>query len=75
VVLQHTGFRDWLPADDGGGVFAFSSLDEAAQCLEQARADYPAHCRAARETAERVFSYRVVLPRLLSAVADERVRP
>ena len=75
VVLQHTGFRDWLPADDGGGVFAFSSLDEAAQCLEQARADYPAHCRAARETAERVFSYRVVLPRLLSAVAGERVRP
>jgi hypothetical protein len=67
VVLQDTGFRDWLPAE--GGVFAFSSLEEAAQCLEQAHSDYAAHCRAARETAERVFSYRVVLPRLLNAVA------
>ncbi|HXG11664.1 MAG TPA: hypothetical protein VNK04_18055 [Gemmataceae bacterium] len=63
VILQDTGFRDWLPV--GRGVLAFSSMEEAVASIAKVNADYPAHCRAARELAERVFDYRTVLPRLL----------
>ncbi|MBD1847734.1 hypothetical protein H6F89_30955 [Cyanobacteria bacterium FACHB-63] len=63
VILQDTGFSDWLPT--GRGVFAFSSLKEAVEQIEQVSAAYPEHCCAAREVAEQIFSYKVVLPRLL----------
>jgi hypothetical protein len=66
VILQDTGFSDWLPT--GSGVLAFSSLQEAADCIESVNADYPAHCLAAREFAEQTFTYKVVLPRLLETV-------
>jgi hypothetical protein len=65
VILQDTGVSDWLPT--GHGVLAFSSPDEAVDCLERVTADYPTHCRAAREIAASVFDYRVALPRLLEA--------
>jgi hypothetical protein len=63
VVLQDTGFSDWLPT--GRGVLAFSTIDEAADCLARVNADYAMHRKAAREIAEQFFDYRVVLPRLL----------
>jgi hypothetical protein len=63
VVLQDTGFSDWLPT--GCGLMAFSSVAEAANCIERVNADYLAHRKAAREIADRAFDYRVVLPRLL----------
>ena len=44
VVLQDTGFSDWLPT--GRGVLAFSSLEEAATCIEEVGRAYAAHCRA-----------------------------
>ncbi len=63
VILQDTGFSDWLPA--GQGVLAFTSVGEAADCIQKVNSDYAGHRRTAREIAERVFDYRVVLPRLL----------
>jgi hypothetical protein len=63
VILQDTGFSDWLPS--GCGVLAFSSLEEAVDCIERVNSAYLEHCRAAREIAEQIFSYKVVLPRLL----------
>lgn len=63
VILQDTGFRDWLPT--GRGVLAFSTTEEAADCIERVNSEYSAHCRAAREIAASVFDHRVVLPRLL----------
>jgi hypothetical protein len=65
VVVQDTGFGDWLPI--GRGVLAFSSVDEAADRLEQVNADYDAHRRAAHEIAVQVFAHDVVLPRLVEA--------
>jgi hypothetical protein len=65
VVVQDTGFGDWLPNDRG--VLAFSSADEAADQLELANAEYDAHRRAAHEVAVRVFAHDVVLPRLVDA--------
>ena len=63
VVLQDTGFSDWLSV--GEGVLAFSSVQEAATYIEKVNRDYGAHCNAARKIAEETFSYKVVLPRLL----------
>lgn len=63
VILQNTGFSDWLPS--GNGVLAFSSLEEAVSCIEKVNADYLTHRSAAREIAEKVFNYKVVLPRLV----------
>jgi hypothetical protein len=63
VIVQDTGFTDWLPADRG--VLAFTSVEEAADCIARVNAAYTAHRQAAREIAEQVFSHRVVLPRLV----------
>jgi hypothetical protein len=63
VVLQETGFSDWLPT--GEGLLAFRTPDEAIHCLESVARDYPLHRRAAREIAAARFSHDVVLPRLL----------
>ncbi len=63
VILQDTGFSDWLPT--GCGVLAFSTLAEAVDCIESLNADYSAHCRAAQQIAEDFFSYKVVLSRFL----------
>jgi hypothetical protein len=63
AILQDTGFSDWLPT--GHGVLAFSSLESAVDCIERMDANYSAHCLAARALAEQIFSYKVVLPRLL----------
>jgi hypothetical protein len=64
VVLQDTGFRDWLV--ESPGVLAFTSPDDAAACIEQLNWNYPTRQQAAREIAERVFDYRVALPELLT---------
>jgi hypothetical protein len=70
VVLQDTGFSDWLPT--GRGVLAFSTVDEAADCIARLNADYAGHRRAAREIAGQVFDYRVVLPKLLDTALNGR---
>ncbi|BAY48727.1 hypothetical protein SAMD00079811_63530 [Scytonema sp. HK-05] len=70
VILQDTGFSDWLPT--GHGVLAFSCLESAVDCIERVNADYPAQSLAAREIAEQTFSYKVVLPRLLETAIHAR---
>ena len=66
VIVQDTGFSDWLPA--GEGVLAFSSMEEAAGCIARVNAGYAGHRQAASELAAEVFNHDVVLPRLLGAV-------
>ena len=63
VVVQDTGFGDWLPP--GYGVLTFSTPGEAADGLERASSEYEVHSRAARETAKTVFAHNVVLSQLL----------
>ncbi|MEA2093021.1 MAG: hypothetical protein U9P11_00485 [Pseudomonadota bacterium] len=63
VIVQDTGIGDWLTT--GQGVLTFSSMDQAIDRIEQVEADYAAHCEAAIQVADQVFSYKVVLPRLL----------
>ncbi len=50
VVTQASGFEKWLPT--GEGLFAFRTLDDAANALNAIDRNYPAHCAAARRIAE-----------------------
>jgi hypothetical protein len=66
VLGQETGFSDVLPT--GEGLLAFTTMDELLAGIEELRADYPGHRRAARALAETVFDSDSVLTRLLDAV-------
>jgi hypothetical protein len=63
VLVQDTGFTDWLPS--GAGVLAFGTPEEAAAGVEEVGRRYDFHCRAARNLAEEFFDARKVLPSLL----------
>jgi hypothetical protein len=68
VVVQDTGFSDWM--ETGRGVLAFSTPEEAAAYLEEVSRDYDRHCRAARTIAEEYFSAGRVLSRLIETADD-----
>jgi hypothetical protein len=67
VLVQETGFSDWLEAP--AGVVPFTSVDEAVSGLRKISKRYDAHCRAARKVAEEYFDARTVL----SALVDRAV--
>jgi hypothetical protein len=66
VITQDTGFGNVLPT--GEGLFGFATLDDAVRAVEKVNADYPGHCRAARNLAAAYFNYEVVLRQLLDDV-------
>jgi hypothetical protein len=66
VVVQDTGFSKVVPC--GAGLFAFSSIEEAAAALEEIEADYDKHHKAARDMAAAYFSHSVVLEQMLRDV-------
>jgi hypothetical protein len=66
VLVQETGFSDWL--ETGSGVISFATREEAFCGLEEINHRYDFHCRAAREIAEEYFDSRKVLARLLDDV-------
>jgi hypothetical protein len=68
VVLQDTGFTDWLPV--GCGVLPFSGADDAVEAISTANRHYARHARGARDLARAYFDYRVVLPALLDLAAS-----
>lgn len=73
VVVQETGFSDWLKT--GAGVLAFDSPEQAAGAIEEINARYEFHCRSAREMAEEFFDARKVLPGLIDAAMRPLSRP
>ncbi len=68
IVLEDTGFTDWLPT--GEGVLAFSTEDDAVAAIQDVEGRYDRHCRAAREIAAEYFDARRVLTDLLEAAAE-----
>jgi len=66
VVAQETGFSRFLPT--GQGLFAFEDEDGAVSAVEELRADYVRHSRAARELACEYFNSDRVLTELLEQV-------
>jgi hypothetical protein len=65
VVVQETGWSDWLPV--GRGALAFKTAPEAARAIDEINHDYDNHCRAARDLAEQYFGAETVLTDLLNA--------
>lgn len=63
VVVQDTGFSDWLAVGDG--VLSFRSPEEAAAAVADVNARYDHHCAWARRVAEEVFDSARVLGSLL----------
>jgi hypothetical protein len=70
VIIQDTGFSDWL--DTGEGVLAYSTIDEAVSCLESTVNDCERHRVAARAFAEDVFAAEKVLDKLLRKAVEGR---
>jgi glycosyltransferase involved in cell wall biosynthesis len=66
VVTQDTGFGDVLPS--GRGLFAYSTIDEAADAVAAIDSAYRSERRAAREIATEFFDATRVLGRLLDDV-------
>ena len=66
VVTQDTGFGNVLPT--GEGLFAFSTVDEAAAAINEINRDYARHRRGALDVARNHFAHDVVLGGLLSEV-------
>ena len=66
VVAQDTGFGRALPT--GEGLFAVSTVEEAADAIAMINADYGRHARAARAIAEEHLEARRVVERLLADV-------
>jgi glycosyltransferase involved in cell wall biosynthesis len=66
VVVQDTGFSDFLPT--GSGLFAFSDEVQAAEAIREVAADYRRQQTAAREMAREYFRADRVLGKLLADI-------
>jgi glycosyltransferase involved in cell wall biosynthesis len=69
VITQETGFSNVLAS--GKGLFAFSTMEEIVDAVEQINADYATHSRAAREIAREYFSAERVLSSIIERVGFE----
>jgi hypothetical protein len=67
VVTEDTAFGAVLPT--GRGLFAFTTLDDAARAVDAIASDYGSHSRAASEIAETYFRAETVVASLLERVA------
>ena len=64
VLLQETGWSNWLP--EGMGLVAFDSLDEAVERVKEIEKDYAAHSRGAEKVAEEHLDARRSIPQALA---------
>jgi hypothetical protein len=63
VIVQETGFSDWL--ETGRGVVAFRTPEEAINGIQEINLNYTSNCRAARDVAEEYFDSNKVLSSLV----------
>jgi len=68
VLVQDTGFSEWL--ETGNGVIPFNTLDDALAGIEAINSRYEFHCRSARAVAEAFFDAKNVLPRLIESAMN-----
>ncbi len=64
VVVQDTGFSDFLPTEEG--LFAFQNVDDITDAITELEKDYKRQCEAARRIAEEYFDSDHVLGALLN---------
>ena len=63
VVIQNTGFSNWM--ETGSGVISFSTPEEALSGIEEVNSRYEFHCRAARDIAREYFDSTKLLQHLI----------
>jgi hypothetical protein len=68
VVVQDTGFSDWM--ETGSGVLSFNDPNEALAGIEEINSSYGFHCRAAREIAREYFNANNVLFSLIERAVN-----
>jgi len=73
VVIQETGFSDWLQT--GSGVIAFNTPEDALAGIEEINSRYHFHCHAARAIAEAYFDARKVLTHLIECAMSPLPAP
>jgi GT2 family glycosyltransferase len=73
VITEDTGFGAALPT--GQGLFAFSSVEEAADAVERIDREPEVHRRAARGIAREFFSADVVLGEMLDRLGVDTPKP
>jgi hypothetical protein len=73
VLLQESGFSDWL--ESGTGVLSFETPDQAVGGIEEIQRNYPLHSRAARDLAESHFDSKRILSDLVEAALQPAPRP
>jgi hypothetical protein len=66
VVVQDTGFSDYLPC--GKGMLSFTDQREAVDAIQEVESKYDYHCIAARELAREYFAADRVLEPLLARI-------
>lgn len=69
VVVQDTGFSEFLPTDQG--LLCFEDADQAAAAVESVESDYNRHQQSAREVAAEYFDGRRVLGEILRTIGLE----
>jgi hypothetical protein len=70
VVVQETGFSDWL--ESGSGVVSFNSLDEAVDAIHEVEANYNRHSKAACAISEEYFDSDKILSKLIEEAMSEK---
>ncbi len=73
VLVQETGFSDWLPT--GAGVVPFTSPEEALAGVEMINSHYDFHSKTARALAEECFDSCKVLSRLIEDAMSAHGEP
>ncbi|MGH2729135.1 MAG: hypothetical protein ACRDJI_00840 [Actinomycetota bacterium] len=73
VVVQDTGFSQWLTTEYG--VLPFSTLEEAAESVRSVNRDYKKHAASAREIAHEYFDSGTVLSSLIDDIMTEPEPP
>src|SRR5262249_16424911 len=68
VIVHATGFAATLPT--GEGIVSFSTIDQAAEAIQDVEAHYKRHAAAARSIAEEYFDASRVLPRLIETALN-----
>jgi len=68
VVVQDTGFTDWLTA--AKGILPFTDADSALAAIVELERDYRGHCQAARQCVAEWFDANKVLGRLLAGCSS-----
>ena len=73
VLVQETGFSEWLKSD--AGVVAFSTPEEAIAGIEAINSDYEYHCQRALELVHTYFDAKDVLSTLIRCVYSTSRKP